>query len=228
MPETILLVEDDTSILRGLELNLKVEGYTVLAARDGEAALKLLRSATPDVMLLDIMLPKLSGYEVIRAARQAYPELPILVLSAKGQEADKVLGLSLGADDYITKPFGLAELLARVRAALRRRRREDAEGPHLSFGNIVLDPVSRRVTVGGRAADMTAREFDLLRYFVSRPDVAVTREEIMRVVWGTDHYGTPRTVDNFVARLRSKIGDDPDKPLHIQTVRGYGYRFHPG
>jgi DNA-binding response OmpR family regulator len=173
------------------------------------------------------MLPKVNGYDVIRQARATHADLPILVLSAKGQEADKVLGLSIGADDYITKPFGLAEVLARVRAALRRKRREGSTTTRFSFGKVVIDLPSRRVTVGGKAVETTAREFDLLYFFVTRPDDAVTREEIMRAVWGNDHYGTARTIDNFVARLRSKIGDDAEKPRHIQTVRGFGYRFNP-
>ena len=226
MPETILLVEDDPSIAKGLEMNLKVEGYTVLCAHDGDEALRFIRSGSPDLMLLDIMLPKVNGYDVIRQVRASRSDLPILVLSAKGQEADKVLGLSIGADDYITKPFGLAEVLARVRAALRRKRREGDATTRIEFGKVVIDIPSRRVIVSGEAVEMTAREFDLLYFFASRPDDAVTREEIMRAVWGNDHYGTARTIDNFVARLRSKIGDDAEKPRHIQTVRGFGYRFN--
>jgi DNA-binding response OmpR family regulator len=227
MAETILLVEDDPSIAKGLEMNLKVEGYTVVCARDGEEALRFINSGSPDLVLLDIMLPKVNGLDVIRQVRTSRADLPILVISAKGQEADKVLGLSIGADDYITKPFGLAEVLARVRAALRRKRREGRAAMHVEFGKVVIDVPSRRVTVAGKPREMTAREFDLLYFFATRPDDAVTREEIMRAVWGNDHYGTARTIDNFVARLREKIGDDAEKPRHIETVRGFGYRFNP-
>jgi len=163
---------------------------------------------------------------VIRALRADDPDTPILVLSAKDQEGDKVLALSLGADDYVTKPFGLAELIARIRAALRRKRRRQ-QGGATSFGDVTLDLEGRRVLVGGAEVETTAREFDLLRFFHAHPGVAFSREQLMQQVWGPDHFGTARTVDNFVARLRSKIEDDPDEPRHIETVRGVGYRFNP-
>jgi DNA-binding response OmpR family regulator len=227
MAETILLVEDDPSILRGLQMNLGLEGFRLIAARDGEEALSLARSHHPDLLVLDLMLPRLGGMEVIRKLRADDVEVPILVLSAKGEEADKVLALSLGADDYVTKPFGVAELVARIRAALRRRRRADRDaGKERKFGDVTLDIDGRRILVGGREVDSTAREFDLLRYLQSHPGVAFTREQLMRQVWGPDHFGTVRTVDNFVARLRQKIEDDPDEPRHIETVRGVGYRFN--
>jgi DNA-binding response OmpR family regulator len=226
MPETVLIIEDDPSILKGLELNLRLEGYRVLAARDGEEGLRELRAATPDIVVLDIMLPKKDGLEVLRELRVRDAGLPVLVLSAKGQEADKVLGLSLGADDYMTKPFGLAELLARIRALARRgRRAEDA--PSVAFGNVTVDLRARRVAVAGREVEMTAREFDLLRHFVLRPRAVMTREQLMNAVWGVDHHGTPRTVDNFVAQLRAKIERDPENPRFLLTVRGVGYRFDP-
>jgi DNA-binding response OmpR family regulator len=227
MAETVLLIEDDPSILKGLELNLRLEGYRIVSARDGEEGLQALRTTPPDLVVLDIMLPKLDGLQLLRELRASNPEMPVLVLSAKGQEADKVLGLSLGADDYMTKPFGLAELLARIRAGLRRGRRQNGQAPRAEFGELAVDVQARRVTVAGREVEMTALEFDLLRHFVTRPDVAFTREQLMLAVWGIDHHGTPRTVDNFVARLRAKIEKDPETPRFLLTVRGVGYRFDP-
>jgi DNA-binding response OmpR family regulator len=222
--DSILIVEDDASILRGLQMNLGLEGFRIVAARDGEEAIKFARQHQPDLIVLDLMLPKKSGIDVIRELRVADPETPIVVLSAKDQEGDKVLALSLGADDYVTKPFGVAELIARIRAALRRRRRPERGG---SFGDVTIDVEGRRILVGGVEVEATAREFDLLYFFSRHPNVAFTREQLMRQVWGPDHFGTVRTVDNFVARLRSKIEEDPEQPRHIETVRGIGYRFNP-
>jgi DNA-binding response OmpR family regulator len=238
MAETILLVEDDPSILRGLELNLRLEGFRTLTARDGEEGLRIARRERPDLIVLDMMLPKLDGMEVIRALRVDDLDTPIVVLSARGTEADKVLGLSTGADDYVAKPFGVAELVARIRAALRRRRRAgvglgagaasgSAAGDRYAFGRVRLDVAGRRIVVDGAEVESTAREFDLLRFFVDNPNVVFSREQLMHKVWGPDHFGTVRTVDNFVARLRAKIEDDPDQPRHIETVRGVGYRFNP-
>ncbi|MFI5289237.1 MAG: response regulator transcription factor [Polyangia bacterium] len=227
MPETILLVEDDPSILRGLQMNLGLEGFRVVTARDGAEGLKLARQHRPDLIVLDVMLPKLTGLEVIRALRTEDPDTPIVVLSAKDQEGDKVLALSLGADDYVTKPFGIAELLARIRAALRRQRRREVGTAQRTFGDVTVDLDGRRILIGGESVETTAREFDLLRFFLAHPNVAFSREQLMHQVWGPDHYGTVRTVDNFVARLRAKIGDDPVEPRHIETVRGVGYRFNP-
>jgi DNA-binding response OmpR family regulator len=226
MAETILIVEDDPSILRGLQMNLGLEGFRLVAAHDGDEALRLARSHKPDLIVLDLMLPKVSGLDVIRTLRAESAEVPVLVLSAKDQEGDKVLALSLGADDYVTKPFGLAELVARIRAMLRRRRRGAARELK-RFGEVELDLEGRRLLVRGREVESTAREFDLLRFFVDHPGVAFTREQLMQQVWGPNHFGTVRTVDNFVARLRGKIESDPDEPRFIETVRGVGYRFNP-
>ena len=227
MTGTILLVEDDPSIARGLVMNLGLEGFRAVSAADGEEAIRLAQSQRPDLILLDLMLPKIDGLEVIRRLRALNEDVPIVVLSAKGEEADKVLALSLGADDYVTKPFGLAELIARIRAALRRRRRDRSVQPEASFGNVRIDLAGRRILVGDVEVESTAKEFDLLRCFVEHPGLVFTREQLMQRVWGPDHFGTVRTVDNFVARLRSKIERDADKPRYIETVRGIGYRFNP-
>ncbi len=229
MTEKILVVEDDPSILRGLQLNLGMEGYRVRSAHDGEAGLRLARSERPDLLLVDLMLPKLTGLELIRELRQTDAEVPIIIISAKGQEADKVSGLSLGADDYLVKPFGLKELLARITAVLRRRRGRGEADPadaERRFGNAVLDVKGRRLTVAGKAVTLTAREFDLLAFFVTHPGRVFSRDQLMQAVWGARYFGTARTVDNFVARLRSHIGDDADRPRWLETLRGVGYRFN--
>ena len=227
MAATILLVEDDPSILRGLQMNLQLEGFRLLAARDGEEALRFARQHRPDLIVLDLMLPRLTGHDVIRELRGEQSDVPIIVLSAKDQEADKVLALSQGADDYLAKPFGVAELIARIRAALRRARRQERAELRTHFGFVELDFEGRRILVRGEEVESTAREFDLLRFFVEHPGVAFTREQLMQQVWGPDHFGTVRTVDNFVARLRGKIEEDLEAPRHIETVRGVGYRFNP-
>lgn len=224
--ETILIVEDDLGIRKALQMNLGIEGYRVLVAEDGEIALRLCRQEMPHMLLVDIMLPRIGGIEVIRELRQMDQDIPILVLSAKDQEADKVLALSLGADDYMTKPFGLAELLARVRAALRRGRRQRQSQSEVKSARLEIDLGARRVLVEGREVETTAKEFDLMRLFMQHPGQVLSREQIMERLWGGEHY-TLRTIDNFVARLRSKIEKNPDEPVHIETVRGVGYRFEP-
>ncbi|BDG10157.1 response regulator transcription factor [Anaeromyxobacter paludicola] len=230
MSEKILVVEDDPSILRGLQLNLGMEGYAVRSAMDGETGLALARTERPDLILLDVGLPRLSGLDFIRALRAEDPDVPILVVSAKGQETDKVTGLSLGADDYVVKPFALKELLARIGAALRRRRSRGETGPRRNVkkaGVIVLDLDARRATVEGREVELTSREYDLLAFFVSHPGRVHSREQLIQAVWGHGYSGTGRTVDNFVVRLRQHIGDDAEHPRHLETVRGLGYRFTP-
>ncbi len=230
MAERILVIEDDPSILRGLQLNLGMEGYLVRSAMDGETGLALARTEKPDLVVVDVMLPRLGGLEVVREIRREDPELPVLILSAKGQETDKVAGLQLGADDYMVKPFGLKELLARIDALLRRRRARGETGPNRAVrkvGEIELDLDARRAAVSGRVLELTSREYDLLAFFVTHPERVYSREQLMAAVWGARYLGTARTVDNFVARLRQHIGDDADDPRHLQTVRGVGYRFVP-
>jgi DNA-binding response OmpR family regulator len=230
MSERILVIEDDPSILRGLQLNLGMEGYTVRSAMDGETGLRLALTEKPDLIVLDLMLPRLGGLDIVREVRKADPDLPILIVSAKGQEIDKVAGLQLGADDYMVKPFGLKELLARIDALLRRRRARGATGETRTVrkvGTIELDATARRASVEGKALELTSREFDLLEFFVAHPDRVFSREQLMEAVWGSRYFGTARTVDNFVARLRAHIGDDAEHPRHLETVRGVGYRFNP-
>jgi DNA-binding response OmpR family regulator len=230
MNERILVIEDDPSILRGLQLNLGMEGYAVRSASDGEAGLQLATSERFDLLVVDVMLPRLGGLEVVREVRRADPDLPVLILSAKGQESDKVAGLQLGADDYMVKPFSLKELLARIDALLRRRRVRGETGASRTtrrIGPVELDLEARRASLSGRPLELTAREFDLLAFFVSHPDRVFSREQLMESVWGSRYFGTARTVDNFVARLRAHIGDDADQPRHLETVRGVGYRFNP-
>ncbi len=230
MSEKIVVVEDDPSILRGLQLNLGMEGYLVRSAGDGETGLALARSEKPDLVVVDVMLPRLGGLEVVRELRKDDPDLPVLILSAKGQEADKVAGLRLGADDYIVKPFGLKELLARIDALLRRRRSRGETGPNRSLrkaGDVEIDIDARKATAAGRSLELTSREFDLLAWFVTHPERVYSRDQLMEAVWGSRYFGTVRTVDNFIARLRAHIGDDAEKPRHLETVRGVGYRFNP-
>jgi DNA-binding response OmpR family regulator len=230
MKGRILIVEDDPSILRGLQLNLGMEGYTVRSAMDGEAGLALARSEKPDLLLVDVMLPRLGGLELVQQLRETDPDIPILILSAKGHESDKVKGLQFGADDYMTKPFGLKELLARIEALLRRRQLRGsavADAATRRAGPIELDLAARRATVWGRALELTSREYDLLAWFVTHPDRVFSREQLLEAVWGSRYFGTARTVDNFVARLRVHLGDDAEEPRHLETVRGIGYRFNP-
>ena len=230
MSERILVIEDDPSILRGLQLNLGMEGYTVRSAVDGETGLQLAKSEKPDLVVVDVMLPRMGGLDVVREIRRDDPDLPVLILSAKGQETDKVAGLKLGADDYMVKPFGLKELLARIDALLRRRRTRGETGPSRSLkkvGAIEVDLEARRALVDGRTLYLTSREFDLLAFFIMHPDRVYSREQLMESVWGSRYFGTARTVDNFVARLRAHLGDDAENPRHLETLRGIGYRFNP-
>jgi DNA-binding response OmpR family regulator len=222
----VLVVEDDSSIMLGLRINLEAEGYEVLAADDGENGLAMARHSQPDLVILDVMLPKLNGFQVLQTIRREGLAMPIIVLSARTGEMDKVTGLELGAEDYVAKPFSLAELLARVRAALRRGPRL-AEMPRTThaFGDVRVDVGARTVTRAGDRVDMTATEFDVLLCLVEARGVALSREAIFARVWGPNHHGTPRTIDNFVQQLRAKLEPDPQRPRYVLTVRGVGYRF---
>jgi DNA-binding response OmpR family regulator len=219
----VLVVEDDPSIVLGLRMNLETEGYEVAVATDGEEALRLARGEPWDLIILDIMLPKVNGYEVVCALRAEHDRTPVLILSARTSEVDKIMGLDLGADDYVTKPFSVGELLARVRAALRRRM-TSAE-PSLSVGDVQLNPETREVHKAGEPVDLTVTEFDILLALYRARGRVLSRNQIIDAVWGPEHHGTPRTVDNFIAQLRSKLEDDPASPCHLLTVRGVGYRL---
>lgn len=229
----VLVVEDDPAIREGLELNLQLEGYQTVTVSDGEQALAAFAQPPGvDLVLLDVMLPGRNGFEVLRTIRQSDRAVPVILLTARVEEADKVLGLELGADDYVTKPFGLGELRARVRAALRRSGLRPApEQPALpekraGFGDVELDRDAHRVRRAGLEVPMTAREFALLGHFLDQPGRVLSRQSLLAHVWGLEH-ATLRTVDNFVMRLRSKFEPDPDHPRYFVTVRGVGYRFSP-
>lgn len=219
MSQRILVVEDDPSILRGLELNLQLEGFETVPATDGAAAIELAEDGI-DLIVLDLMLPHVNGFEVCSALRLQGNEVPIILLSARSSESDIVRGLELGADDYVTKPFRIAELLARVKAHLRRR----APPSIVSFSDVDVDLVKKRVRRSGQTVDLTSREYGVLAYLVHHEGRAVTREAILSAVWGKQYFGTDRTVDNFITRLRQKL-DTPGSPKHFRTVRGVGYRF---
>jgi DNA-binding response OmpR family regulator len=223
--EKILVVEDDGHIALGLEKNLKYEGFSVQVANDGESALEMIVDRQPDLILLDVMLPRMNGFEILREVRRLELEIPVILLTAKAQEEEKIRGLDLGADDYITKPFSLSELMARIRAVLRRKRRFEKSTEKFCFGTVVVDFAAMTVLVGGTDVKMTSRELELLRLFLTREGEAIEREEIVRRVWGFDYEGTDRTLDNFVSRLRQKLESDPAVPRHFLTVRGVGYRF---
>lgn len=220
---TILVVEDDTTVRDTLALNLSQEGYTVATAEDGEAALALARSESPDLVVLDVMLPKLDGLTVCRILRRE-SDVPIILLTARGTETDKIIGLETGADDYIVKPFALGEFLARVRAALRRGR-STAPPTELRADDLVVDLVARRVIAGGKELQVARREFELLATLMRNKGAVLTRELLLARVWGDDYPGDYRTVDVHIRWLRQKIEADPSDPKRIVTVRGVGYRF---
>jgi DNA-binding response OmpR family regulator len=222
----ILIVEDDESITLGLEMNLRAEGYEVAVAVDGESGLQRAAEDGFDLVVLDVMLPKMNGFEVLRVLRERNKTVPVVMLSARGAELDKVMGLELGAEDYITKPFGLAELLARVRAVLRRDgmlRRPVSRV--VRAGELEINGELREVRRAGELVNLTATEFDILWCLVDAPNRPLSREEILSLVWGPGHHGTLRTIDNFVLQLRTKLERDPADPAHLLTVRGVGYRF---
>lgn len=229
MSARVLVVDDEKNIVDIIKYNLKKEGYEVITAYDGEEAVKLNEENEPDLILLDIMMPKLDGYAACRKIREKY-DTPIIMLTARAEEVDKVLGLELGADDYVTKPFGTRELMARVKANLRRRSSaEQAEGEDnqnvLSFGPLSIDLKLFEVKKGGKVIDLTLREYELLKFLTSQKTQVFSRETLLEKVWGYEYFGDVRTVDVTVRRLREKIEDDPGKPVYILTKRGVGYYF---
>jgi DNA-binding response OmpR family regulator len=228
MKEKILIVEDDTAILTGLIDLLTQEGYKVSSASDGSEALRCYEMERPDLILLDIMIPEKSGYDVCKEIRKKDQNIPILMLTAKGQEVDKVVGLEIGADDYIVKPFGLKELLARVRAVLRRaahkpaKRKDDSP---IEFGDVFIDPKTLRGRKKKKTFNVIPREVQLLQLFMVHEGQVLERFTILNEIWGLQYEGTTRTLDQHIAKLRKKIEDDPACPKHIVTVFGTGYRF---
>jgi DNA-binding response OmpR family regulator len=223
----VLIVEDDPAILRGLKDNLLVESYEVLTASEGEAGYRLIREQQPDLVILDLMLPGMSGYEVCRRLRNEGNRTPILMLTARGEEADRVLGLDLGADDYVTKPFSIRELLARVRAIVRRLNPPKALPEELRFDDVVVDFRRYEARKSGQRVEMTRKEFGVLQYLAARSGEVVRRDELLEDVWDYRNYPTTRTVDNHVLALRAKLEQTPAEPRHLITVHGVGYKFVP-
>jgi DNA-binding response OmpR family regulator len=223
--DRILVIDDEESILMALEDDLKLEGYEVSSAKDGLLGLSIAKEKKHDLIILDIMLPKMDGFEVCKQLRQAGITTPILMLTAKNQEIDKVLGLELGADDYVTKPFSPRELLARVKAILRRVKQTQQGIEICRFGDTEIDFKKYEARKSGRPIYCTALEFALLHFLMTHKDQVVTRDDILDNVWGEDVYVTHRTVDTHVAHLRKKLEDDPNNPKNIIGVRGVGYKF---
>jgi DNA-binding response OmpR family regulator len=221
----ILIIEDEPDMVLGLKDNFEFEGYEVVTASDGASGLERARSLKPDLLILDIMLPKLSGLEVCKTLRSEGFETPIIMLTARGQEIDKVVGLELGADDYVTKPFSIREVLARVRAILRRTDGTRKRLARYRFADVELDFETYAATKGGAPLDLSPREFDLLRYLIERKGETVTRDRLLEDVWGYESYPSTRTVDTHIAKLRAKIGDSGSEPKFILTIHGAGYKF---
>ena len=225
MTKRILLVEDDSSIVIGLRMNLEREGYHVELATDGQAGLDRVQKGGLDLVLLDIMLPKLNGYEILHTLRKQGDRTPVVLLSARSGEMDKVMGLDLGAEDYIHKPFSVAELLARVRAALRRGQPQGPSDGLWRMGDIEVDPERHQVRKAGSDVELTATEFEVLQLLKNARGRVLSRQAIFEHIWGDSHHGTLRTIDNFISQLRSKLEDDATAPRHLVTVRGVGYRL---
>jgi two-component system, OmpR family, alkaline phosphatase synthesis response regulator PhoP len=223
----IHIVEDDKDIVELVRYNLEKEGFQVIATSDGVTGLAQVKRAPPDLLVLDLMLPRLSGLEICKEIRRqtALNRVPILMLTARGEEADRVIGLELGADDYVTKPFSPRELVARVKALLRRvQLPSDGEKP-LQVGSLEIDPASYRATRNGKTLILSTLEFRLLYFLASRPNRVFSRDQLLDAVWGAERFVTPRSVDVYVRRLRQKVESDPEKPAHLKTVRGAGYIF---
>ena len=228
MAKRILIIDDEPMIVESVSYNLKQQGYEVIASGDGETGQKLAQSETVDLILLDLMLPGIDGLEICRILRQ-HSEVPVIMLTAKEAEIDRVLGLELGADDYITKPFSMRELLARVKSVLKRTAASGGnytgQSQTINSGELMIDPLGHEVTLGGRTVNLTSKEFELLRILATHPGQVLTREQLLNLVWGSDFFGDDRTVDVHIRWLREKIETDPGDPTYILTVRGAGYKF---
>lgn len=226
---SILIVEDNKDLLNLLKINLSDEGYKIITARDGVTALDMYHNHQPDLVILDIMIPKMDGLDVCKAIRKENRTVPVLMLTAKAEELDKVLGLEIGADDYMTKPFSVRELLARIKAIFRRvdasKNGEENLTKVLTFDDLILDTSKRKVSFKGNSVELTSKEYDLLLLFFSSPGKAYSREELLNTVWGYSYEGYSHTVNSHINRLRSKIENDPSEPHYIRTVWGVGYRF---
>jgi two-component system, OmpR family, alkaline phosphatase synthesis response regulator PhoP len=227
MSKKILIVEDEYDVIKLLRYNLEKEGFKVSYTTDGSLVLAEIRRDEPDLVILDLMLPGLDGLEICRQIRrhEKYSSLPILMLTARSEEADRVVGLEMGADDYVSKPFSMRELIARVRALLRRHEPVSSLRATLQRGSLVIDPAAHSVTLAGRRIDLSALEFRLLHYLGSHPGMVFSRDQLLDRVWGDDRSVTPRSVDVYVRRVREKIEPQPQSPTYIQTVHGVGYRF---
>jgi len=224
---TVLVVEDEASFVEALSIGLAREGFRVQVAQDGAAALDVFDAVKPDLVLLDVMLPKLSGIDVCRELRRR-SSVPIIMVSAKGDEIDTVVGLEVGADDYVTKPYRLRELVARMRAVLRRRSADDvtvSSGEILEVGDVALDPERHEVVIRGETASLPLKEFELLELLLANAGKVMTRDVLIDRVWGLDYVGDTKTLDVHVKRLRSKVEDDPRSPIRIVTIRGLGYKY---
>jgi len=222
----ILIIEDELDLIKGLKLNLSDEGFEVDSAVTGTEGLRKAVEETPDLIILDIMLPEMDGLEVCRKLRQKNISTPVIMLTAKGEEIDKVVGLELGADDYITKPFSIRELIARIKARLRNAEREIKPVPELySFGDVEIDFAQFKVRRKGNELDLTSLELDILKYFIVHRGEVVSRNDLLDKIWGYESYPTTRTIDNHILKLRKKIEDDPSHPRYIISVYGGGYRF---
>jgi DNA-binding response OmpR family regulator len=221
----ILIVEDEPNMVAGLRDNFEFEGYKVITAPDGVAGLERALKEAPDLVILDVMMPRMSGLDVCKQLKAKRPSVPIIMLTARGQEADKVVGLELGADDYVTKPFSIRELLARVKAVLRRGQTVPKEQDRYSFGEVEVNLKSCQVSRSGQALEFSSKEFELLKYFLGHPGETLSRDRLLEDVWGYDRFPTTRTVDAHIARLRQKVEPRPEQPRFILTVHGTGYKF---
>ncbi|MGH9346704.1 MAG: response regulator transcription factor [Vicinamibacterales bacterium] len=225
MAYRILVIEDEPEMQVMLRDNLRYEGYDVLSAETGELGLEMGLTNRPDLVLLDVVLPRMSGYSVCQRLRSGGFGSPIIMITARNSEIDRVTGLDLGADDYIGKPFSVSELMARVRAQLRRLERVESEPARFTFGRIVVDPEGRQVFRDGVPIELSSHEFGLLLYLIRHEGEAISRDQLLKDVWGYPELPLTRTIDNFVARLRGKVEEKPHQPRHIMTVHGVGYRF---
>ena len=224
--KTILVIEDDISILRGLKDNLEYEGYSVITETNGKEGLQLALKENIDLILLDIMLPGMNGYEICRKLKKEKPELPVIMITARGTEVDKVSGLDIGADDYVTKPFSIPELLARVRAIFRRLTQVKNIPEEYSFGNTKLNFTEYKAFRNNEEIKLSSKEFAIMEYLIKHEGEVIHRHDLLNEVWGFEVMPTTRTVDNFILDLRKKLEDDPSNPQHIISIRGVGYRFN--